>query len=409
MTFSTVLLAACCAAWAAVASVDPTPPPPCCDAPPGGSTPVVDGEPFELEIGSAEVFPGTTTIRVPVYLSSTEDVVSWQIGLDYEDIILLTGSDTGPTASAAYNPQVTITEPDLSPFWGIRVDYDTDPEAPTGPLPPGTAQHVLDLTFSIEPDLLPEGTTLVALTATEDGALPALINDTISPRLLSGEIQIYIGDVVRIGSGEGDSFGKTAIPVRLWSDQPETRFMMGLDYEDVILNGIALGGLEESEYTAEVEATETGADVTLTLLGNATLPAGQNQLVFDLLFEVSEPRQGDVPIHLRTAEFAVEDPIPNLISGNVHLLDHFVRGDFNYDGNASLDDALLGLLYIAGLGPAPACLASVDANGDDLINIADPIYVLTYRFSGGPEPGAPFPLPGPDPNPEPVFDCLPGE
>ena len=43
----------------------------------------------------------------------------------------------------------------------------------------------------------------------------------------------------------------------------------------------------------------------------------------------------------------------------------------------------------------PSCIAALNANGDDAVNIADPVSLLNYLFVGGPPPVAPFPDCGP--------------
>ena len=39
-------------------------------------------------------------------------------------------------------------------------------------------------------------------------------------------------------------------------------------------------------------------------------------------------------------------------------------------------------------------LDSGDVNGDGMVDVGDAIYLLSYQFSDGPEPPAPFPNPG---------------
>jgi hypothetical protein len=42
-------------------------------------------------------------------------------------------------------------------------------------------------------------------------------------------------------------------------------------------------------------------------------------------------------------------------------------------------------------GPASSCAIARDANGDSKYDIADPTYIVQYRFISGPMPSAPFP------------------
>ena len=38
----------------------------------------------------------------------------------------------------------------------------------------------------------------------------------------------------------------------------------------------------------------------------------------------------------------------------------------------------------------PLCFGACDHNGDDLVDIADMVYLVTYIFGGGPPPPEPF-------------------
>ena len=47
----------------------------------------------------------------------------------------------------------------------------------------------------------------------------------------------------------------------------------------------------------------------------------------------------------------------------------------------------------------------MDINDDNLIDVADPIYLLSFLFNAGAAPLAPFPDPGPDPTPTVDIPC----
>jgi len=78
----------------------------------------------------------------------------------------------------------------------------------------------------------------------------------------------------------------------------------------------------------------------------------------------------------------------------------YVRGDCNADAAVNIGDAILmlGVLF-TNAGPE-SCTDACDVNDDGSLDVADPVYVLTYLFSFGPEPAAPFPLCGTDPTPD---------
>ena len=82
----------------------------------------------------------------------------------------------------------------------------------------------------------------------------------------------------------------------------------------------------------------------------------------------------------------------------------FVRGDVDRNGVVQLTDAILalGVLYS---GSETTCLEAVDANADDQLNLADPVRILSYLFSGAQPPESPFPAQGEDPAPIPGFSC----
>jgi hypothetical protein len=74
----------------------------------------------------------------------------------------------------------------------------------------------------------------------------------------------------------------------------------------------------------------------------------------------------------------------------------FIRGDANRDSVVSLSDAVRILLHLFG-GLPVSCPAAADADGNDAVNLTDPVYVLEFIFRGGPPPPAPFPSAGPSP------------
>ena len=82
----------------------------------------------------------------------------------------------------------------------------------------------------------------------------------------------------------------------------------------------------------------------------------------------------------------------------------FVRGDANGNQLVNISDpvVLLGYLF---LGENPvACLDAADANDSGTINVADAAYSLNFLFRGGRIPPPPFPNPGLDPS-EDTLNC----
>ncbi|HVR75828.1 MAG TPA: dockerin type I domain-containing protein [Planctomycetota bacterium] len=81
----------------------------------------------------------------------------------------------------------------------------------------------------------------------------------------------------------------------------------------------------------------------------------------------------------------------------------FVRGDSNGDDRVDISDPVYTIRYLFVGGPTPPCLAAADANDDDRLDISDPIVLLRHLFMGG----GPLPLPGPLPDldPTPGLNC----
>ena len=83
----------------------------------------------------------------------------------------------------------------------------------------------------------------------------------------------------------------------------------------------------------------------------------------------------------------------------------FVRGDANGDGDFNIADPvfILGFLFSGGPGP---CLDAMDVNDDGMNNIADAVAGLDSLFgAGGTSPPAPFPTCGTDPTAD-ALDCV---
>ena len=66
--------------------------------------------------------------------------------------------------------------------------------------------------------------------------------------------------------------------------------------------------------------------------------------------------------------------------------------------------AIDNLDYLFG-GGLSLCLDARDTNDDGAVDIADPVFLLSHLFSGGPEPSAPFAACGLDPTPD-ALGCM---
>ena len=71
---------------------------------------------------------------------------------------------------------------------------------------------------------------------------------------------------------------------------------------------------------------------------------------------------------------------------DVVVLETFMRGDADGDGQINVSDVIYLINYLYKGGPQPVPLESGDANSDGIINSADIVYLINYLFVGGPPP-----------------------
>lgn len=61
-------------------------------------------------------------------------------------------------------------------------------------------------------------------------------------------------------------------------------------------------------------------------------------------------------------------------------------GDANGDESVNIGDPVYLINYIFKSGPPPFCMNEGDANGDCAVNIGDPVYIINYIFKSGAPP-----------------------
>ena len=141
--------------------------------------------------------------------------------------------------------------------------------------------------------------------------------------------------------------------------------------------------------------------------GNLTVDvvSGTLQMSLELSFDGAPPvlfeTNGTIPTNSNFPEefdFDLFHQIDSCLFDGIRIRafarGRFIRGDVNEDGQLDLGDAINAIQVIlphVGIPTIPGCMQAVDANGDSLLNIADPIYLLIWLFQEGPPPGHPFP------------------
>jgi hypothetical protein len=78
----------------------------------------------------------------------------------------------------------------------------------------------------------------------------------------------------------------------------------------------------------------------------------------------------------------------------------FLRGDANGDVILDMSDPIALLTHLFLGGRAPGCLDAADADDSGILDLTDAVYSLTFQFLGGPLPASPYPDCGPDPTPD---------
>ncbi|HLU50163.1 MAG TPA: hypothetical protein VK116_18830 [Planctomycetota bacterium] len=76
----------------------------------------------------------------------------------------------------------------------------------------------------------------------------------------------------------------------------------------------------------------------------------------------------------------------------------FVRGDPDRSETIDITDAIVILRVLFEGDASFACAAAADVNDDGRLNVADPVFIVGYLFSGTAAPPPPFPDCGPDPD-----------
>jgi parallel beta-helix repeat protein len=78
--------------------------------------------------------------------------------------------------------------------------------------------------------------------------------------------------------------------------------------------------------------------------------------------------------------------VSDYVTYRPYLRRSYICGDANGDEKVNLADIVYLVSYVFKHGPAPVPLARGDANGDGKVNIADIVYLVAYLFKGGPPP-----------------------
>ena len=174
----------------------------------------------------------------------------------------------------------------------------------------------------------------------------------------------------------------------------------GLDVEDV------------DYWSTQVHDGGWTTGIILSIIGQVLYSEGDYQLAtaqYQVLGDVGEVTTldfvdtlGEPTIETRIVPQWGPEVIPLTVAGSVTVTTAFRRADLNGDDVVDIGDPVWGLICL--FSCFPSCLDAHDANDDGSWDIADPIYVLAYLFVGGDPPLPPFFECGADPTTD-ALDC----
>ena len=167
------------------------------------------------------------------------------------------------------------------------------------------------------------------------------------------------------------------------------------------------GGNGPDFFSFTMEPTGFTGAMVFNLFGTFSLPAGNNQELFNTTYQVAVTAPTGITQPLSfcmLGQPAVENvvvvngasvpPVTNdgsiMISGPFVSTD-FIRGDTNADGSVTVTDAVVLFGELFGSIPVGPCPRSGDLNNDGLRNISDVITLLMSLLSDGPAFIAPYP------------------
>ena len=170
--------------------------------------------------------------------------------------------------------------------------------------------------------------------------------------------------------------------------------------------GMVQNGFEHSELTTAPAGTGAVSTVVLSLDSFATLPPEGMSTLARLSWQSTFPNENEcavVRFWYQDGLVGSGDPVENRVVWNELSLAPETRGlvfqlcgksanwvTYDCDGSGSMDlaDGIchLGSMFLG--SDQPGCPAAMDFNGDDEMNVADPVALFSYLFLGGAPPVA---------------------
>ena len=373
------------------------------------------GNPQSIRLGEAIVVPGSAEALVPVYLTSEVEIATWQMGLEYDELLLsLVDVEFTGTESDPLNPILIPTLNQNSNLSGFQVIYPGPEYFPSGE---GVLAALLRFQWiGTTPIPSPSGlSTPINLVDLE--TLPISMTSpsglVTTPETQPGSVVIHDYPLILVEESTAPLTAENfLVPVRAWTSDSASTFMMGLEYDELLMTQFIIDGsdadrLSNGNWNLTIETTPAGAICTLETA--TPLPPLNGEILGYLRIDrpsnqPGQPGWGPWTIGLTPADCEIDgNPVTYLEPGSMTWVSWFMRGDANLDSNLDIADAetILGACY---LGNPVDCQDAADTNDDGALDISDVISVLQFLFSGSPSPPAPYPDVGYDPTPD-LLDC----
>ncbi len=165
------------------------------------------------------------------------------------------------------------------------------------------------------------------------------------------------------------------------------------------------GGTGPAFSNITIYPTGFTSGVVISFLGGVFLPEGDFEL-YEATYELGEiegvtsveftDELGTPPVSTVIVH-AGASIVPEQVSGSIDVGVSFIRGDCNDDQLIDIADVIYVEQFLFLSGEVPACQSACDCNDDSLLDIADSITLLSWLFIGGAEPPPPFDACGDDP------------
>ncbi|MFL2857315.1 MAG: dockerin type I repeat-containing protein [Planctomycetota bacterium] len=373
------------------------------------------GNPQSIRLGEAIVVPGTAEALVPVYLTSEVEIATWQMGLEYDELLLnLVDVEFTGTESELLDPILIPTLNQNSNLSGFQVVYPGPDFFPTGE---GLLAAFLRFQWiGTMPIPSPSGLS-IPINLIDLETLPISMTSPSGlvtiPETQSADVVIHDYPLILVEESMAPLTAEDfLVPVRAWTSDSASTFMMGLEYDELLMTQFTVTGsdadrLSNGNWDLTIQTTPGG--VICTLVTATPLPPLNGETLGFLRIDrpgnqPGQPGWGPWTIGLNPDNCEIDGtPVAYLEPGSMTWISWFMRGDANLDSNLDIADAetILGACY---LGIPVDCEDAADTNDDGALDVSDVVSVLQFLFSGSPSPPAPYPDAGSDPTPD-LLDC----